>query len=116
MWYRCAFLFFVFGCVSCSEQPSSRLTAAKMQRVLYDLHLAEAYSTIVGEDSTHRRNERNKDSLAVYYASILRHHNLTLDEFQQSLQWYKQRPEQLDSVYSKMIPEMLKLEAKHIAD
>ena len=98
------------------EKEASHLPPAKMQQVLYDIHLAEAYSTMAVKDSTRRRGERNMDSLALYYATIFQHHKLNPAQFQESLQWYKQHPEELDSIYSKMIPDMLKLETKYGAD
>jgi hypothetical protein len=99
------------GSIGCTEKATAPLSPGKMQQVLYDIHLAEAYSTMARKDSTQRRHERDMDSLGIYYAAIFKHHQLSVDQFQESLQWYKQHPEQLDSVYSKMIPEMLKLEA-----
>jgi hypothetical protein len=108
-------LLFVF-CLSCSEKEEAHLPPAKMQQILYDIHLAEAYSTMALRDSTHRRSERNIDSLALYYATIFRHHKLSAAEFNRSLDWYKQHPEELDSIYTKMIPDMLKLETKYGGD
>ena len=89
---------------------------AKMQQVLYDLHLAEAYSTMARKDSTVRRNAKDMDSLGVYYVTIFKHHQLSADQFQESLQWYKEHPEQLDSIYSKMIPDVLKLQTRYGID
>jgi hypothetical protein len=84
-----------------------------MEAILQDIHLAEAYSVIVNQDSVHKSNEKNLDSLALYYSVIFRHHKTDEKEFEKSLQWYKQNPEQLDSVYAKMIDQVSLLEGKY---
>jgi hypothetical protein len=99
----------VFG--SCSHREQQHLSPEKMEQIMLDINLAEAYSTIVKPDTVKPRQERNLDSLAVFYQSVLKHHGITKEDFEQSLEWYKHNPEQLDSVYADMIPQMSKLEA-----
>jgi hypothetical protein len=96
---------------SCSKKEQQHLSSEKMQQIMLDVNLAEAYSAVVKSDSLKPRSERNLDSLAVFYRSVFKHYNVTREEFEQSLEWYKQHPEQLDSVYGQMIPQMSKLEA-----
>lgn len=98
--------------VSCSETDMPHFPPGKMQAILQDLHLAEAYSTVIGQDSLHRGSERNLDSLAVYYQTIFKHYHTGNEEFQQSLLWYKQHPEGLDSIYVRMIDSLTELENK----
>lgn len=97
--------------VSCQKSAGPQLPPDKMRAVLFDLHLAETYSMTLYPDSTRRNVERNLDSLAVFYRSVFKHHNITPAEFEQSLKWYMQNPEDLDTIYTRMIPEMGKLEA-----
>jgi hypothetical protein len=96
---------------SCKQEEAPPLGRAKMQQILFDIHLAEAYSMSLHADTTRRNIERNKDSLAVFYRSVFQHHHITQKEFEQSMRWYLGHPEDLDSVYTRMIPEMSKLEA-----
>ena len=96
--------------VACRQQSQPHLPPDKMQRLLFDIHLAETYSMTLHEDSTKRNVERNQDSLALFYRSIFKHHQITEKEFDESFDWYKQNPEQLDSIYASMISEMSKLE------
>ena len=103
-------LFIAILFYSCKEKSTASISPEKMQRVLLDIHLAETYSMTLHEDSTRRNSERNLDSLAVFYRSIWKHHNITQQEFEQSLTWYKRNPETLDSIYTAMIPEIIKLE------
>jgi len=110
--------YFILGCcclfaISCGKEESARLPAAQMQKILFDIHLAETYSMSLHKDSTKRNTERNLDSLAVFYASIFKHHKITQEEFEQSLDWYKQNPEELDSIYTNLIPEVSKLESQY---
>jgi len=98
---------------SCSRPNENHLPPQKMQQVLLDIHLAEGYSMTLHPDSNKRNIERNMDSLAVFYRSILKHHNVTQQGFLQSMDWYKRHPEELDSVYAEILPEMSKLEATY---
>ena len=95
---------------SCKQQNDNHLPPGKMPQVLFDIHLAETYSVIVKKDSSNRNTDRNLDSLALFYRSVFRHHNISRQEFVQSLSWYKRHPQELDSIYSRLIPEMSKLE------
>ena len=92
--------------LSCKEKNHSHLPAAKMQVVLKDLHLAEAYSTLVPKDSLRPSEAKNTDSLAKYYHLILKHHGVSWDEFQKSLLWYQEHPRELDNVYIKLIADI----------
>jgi len=83
-----------------------------MQSVLEDIHLAEAYSVLVSPDSV-ATNEKNYDSLALYCRLIFKHYNITSAEFEQSLDWYKRNPEELDSIYANMIDQIQELETKY---
>ncbi len=98
---------------SCRQKDEFHLPADKMQQVLFDVHLAEVYSIVVNQDSLHRGTDRNQDSLAAYYLSVFKHHKITPKQFEQSIDWYKHHPEDLDSIYTKMIPDMSKLDASY---
>jgi len=98
---------------SCGRQQENHLSPRKMQEVLLDINLAEGYSMTLHPDSTKRNVERNLDSLAVFYKSVLKHHGISQQDFEQSLDWYKHHPEELDSIYAAIIPEMSKLEATY---
>jgi hypothetical protein len=95
---------------SCKQDEAYHLSAEKMQEVLFDVHMAEAYSMELPKDSTYRRNERLMDSLAVHYKKIFRHHNITPQQYKESLNWYQHNPEELDSIYVKLIPQIMKLD------
>lgn len=98
--------------ISCKHATTTHLSQEKMKAVLTDIHLAESYSIVVNQDSAHQGSDKNYDSLAAYYQSIFKHHGISKTTFEQSLQWYKQNPAELDSVYTKMINGMPDLENK----
>jgi hypothetical protein len=97
--------FIALFAVSCKEDKKEHLTRFKMQQVLFDIYLAESYSTFVPKDSALRKTEKNLDSLAIYYQRIFKSHNITPRQFEESMSWYKEHPEELDSIYTRLIPE-----------
>lgn len=90
---------------SCKPKEEGHLSQDKMERVITDLQIAEVNSMIMS-DSTHQARNKNYDSLAVYYKDVLHHHNLTLEEFSKSLEWYKNNPDELDTVYAHVITDL----------
>ena len=91
------------------EQQSAVLDSEKMTGLLLDLHLAEAYSIGLGdtvENSPHRF-DKNYDSLAVFYTSILAHHGTNLKQFKASLNWYRDRPGKMDTLYLNLIEALM---------
>lgn len=102
--------------VSCKTDVGNHLPAKKMQAVLTDLHLAESYSMVLKNNSLSQPTTKNLDSLAVYYASIFKHHDITNEQFNSSLEWYKDHPQDLDSIYASMLPEFSKLQSKFGGD
>ena len=98
--------------MACKQEKPADIPPPKMELILTDLHLAETYSSMVS-DSLHRVNEKNIDSLAVYYNDILKHHNVSKEEFKSSLEWYRNNPSELDTVYGHMIQDMIIVDAKY---
>ena len=90
---------------SCKQQQPA-IDAPKMKLILTDLHYAEAYSMHLNKDTSSVETKRNMDSLAVFYQSVLKHHQVSLKEFETSFNWYAHHPNELDSIYMKMLPEM----------
>jgi len=109
-------LLFVCFCIcmlSCNilNPQGDHIPPAKMEKILDDLQMAEMYSTMVAKDTgAYKGPVRNIDSLAHYYKVILAHYNVTINELNKSLDWYRNNPEQLDSVYTHMIPQLTSLQ------
>ena len=86
---------------SCSPVSGGgyHLPVKTMQKVLLDINIAEAYS-LLEKDSLHRIGNKNIDSLSQYYNDIFAHYHITHAQFDQSLDWYKNNPDELDSIYA----------------
>ncbi len=82
-----------------------------MQHLLTDISLAESYSISV-KDTSHKEGSKNFDSLAVFYHDVFAHYNITKEQFDASLDWYKEHPEELDSIYSDMIPVIAAMQSR----
>lgn len=102
-------LFIVGFSISCTQEEEKPIPRDKMTEVMTDIYLAEVYSSIVN-DSTGLSVNKNEDSLALYYKSVLNHHNVSLEEFSNSLRWYSDHPTELDSVYINLLNELSTME------
>ena len=99
--------------ISCSEKKERPpVSLEKMQSLMVDLHLAETYSVGLYPDSLRKKFDKNPDSLAVYYAAILAHHHLDITQFKTAVDWYKQHPEMLDSLYNRVLSLANELQAE----
>jgi hypothetical protein len=102
-------LLFVF--TACKHSNNDHLSPKIMKRILLDMHIAEAYSTMA-KDSLHRLGVKNYDSLAAWYKDIFVHYKLTPQQFTESLNWYKNHPADIDSIYTDMLPVITKWQSK----
>jgi len=100
---------FLLPACEVSREQKAPLPADKMSKLLLDLHLAEAYSIGLGDtvENSPRRFEKNYDSLAVFYTSVLQHHGTDLKQFQESLNWYQSRPGKMDTLYLTILENLL---------
>jgi hypothetical protein len=97
------FIIFLSILVACNKDNKKDIIEKnKMAAILTDIHLAESYSTLI-KDSLHQSGERNLDTLNELYQSILGHYKISLKEFNNSFEWYKKHPSDLDSVYQQVI-------------
>jgi hypothetical protein len=103
--YVLAVLFFLtLVSTACKRgQVGGHLSPEEMAPILADLHLADAYSSMV-HDSMRAVIGKNYDSLAIWTKSILAKHHITQKEFNESMDWYRDRPVELDSLYMRVVP------------
>ena len=105
-------LFFAVSLLpACADEKDGVLPAAKMEKVLLDINIAEGYSTM-SADTAYPRGEKNADSLALYYKIIFDHHGITKDEFDKSMAWYKTHPDEMDTIVNRMMGAVEKWSAK----
>ena len=99
----CISLLFVF---TACRQEGYHLPPSKMEKVISDIQLAEVAATMAGYDTAQKTTMMSNDSLAVFYAEVLKHHEISLLQFRQSLDWYRQHPDQLDTIYHKAMSKL----------
>lgn len=96
---------------SCRKEEKPPISKEELASIMIDVHLAEAYTSLMHKDSTAKGPEKNLDSLAFYYKDILNKHHLTTQAFDSAFQWYRFHPALLDSVYSKVVAHFDSLQA-----
>ena len=94
---------------SCHKMTGDHLPQKTMEQVLYDVSLAESYSSYA-RDNNHIMGSKNTDSLAVFYKQIFEHYHITGDDFNQSMTWYKAHPDDLDSLYNHILTRIGKVQ------
>lgn len=101
-------VFFAIMIFASCKKERPHLPKEKMKQVLNDLFIAESYSTAIGQDSTRPGAKRNTDSLARFYEEIFHHHQVSREDFNYSIRWYEEHPEDLDSLFNDMIKDLNK--------
>ena len=100
--------------ISCKNglkgSSTDHLPPKVMEKLLMDINLAESYCVMV-KDSMHRGGTKNLDSLAAYYKTIFAHYNITEAQFTQNLEWYKNHPADLDTIYNEQLINLPKIQA-----
>jgi hypothetical protein len=91
------------SCASDSQEPQgTHLSPEKMEALLFDLQLADIYSTMARPDTAAASNVRDADSLAFFYTEILAHHGVTAELFNLSMDWYESHPAQLEPITTRI--------------
>lgn len=103
-------LFLLSQLVSCTNKPEP-IPMDKLSKILTEMHIAESYSQYVPKD-TSLHEISNKDSLKIYISAILAENKVSEAAFKQSIDWYKSRPELLDSVYQQVLTDIAIWQAK----
>lgn len=83
----------------CGKMTGSHLPMSQMEDIIYDISIAEAYSTKTA-DNANFGGYKNIDTLAGYYKDILAHYKVSKEDFEQSMEWYKSHPSEMDSIYT----------------
>ena len=81
-----------------NKNTSSQISADKMVDILADAHLAE---TLV-KDNILKRDSFRFDTIENYYASIFTIHEVTHEEFNQSLEYYMAHPVEMQEIYERV--------------
>ena len=107
--------FLLAACKRSAEEVADaggRIPAKTLEKILYDMQLADVYSLSVRADSTKNFGQKNSDSRARYYNEIFAHHGVTFNQFKTTVEWYKEHPAQFDTLYQKVLNRMSTEEEK----
>jgi hypothetical protein len=96
---------------SCNDKGAkdAPIPREKMQRLLLDINIAEVYSGMT-KDTLHKPGTKNADSLTAFYTDVFAHHQVTHEEFEQALVWYKAHPDEMDSLVNAIMPEVERMQ------
>jgi len=86
------------------ETPQDILSENIFINLLKDIHLAEAKFEL------HKTKgmENAKNELAYNYSSIYKKYEITLDDFDKTLDYYAQNPEKLEKIYTRVLEQLTK--------
>lgn len=105
------FLMLAAGCSKSDDVPAGVLSEDQMTGIMIDVYLTEAqvstYTPRLPQDSS-------RLVFDILKGDILEKYNIDDSVFKKSLEWYFERPDKLDVVYSRMV-DSLNLKAQQLA-
>ncbi len=93
--------------------PVTNIPSKTFEKILYDMQMADVYSQSVRKDTTESYGVKNQDSLSRYYNEIFAHYNVTYEQFNTTMQWHKEHPMSLDSIYNNVLTRVSAEEEKY---
>ena len=100
---------FLFSCTQTKQKfkKPELIPAKDLVPVLYDLHLADGLLSV----SAVRNDYNDMDSLG-QYLSILASHGYSLEQLNNTIEYYSSDPETLNEIYEKVIIQLTEMEGK----
>ena len=99
---------FLFSCGRSEKQaliPADVLPKDKMAEVITDIHIAEAEANMrTLPDSASTEN--------LSFQKIFEAHGISKEQYEKSLSFYMDHPQQLDTVYQNVLNELSKMQGK----
>lgn len=98
-----------------SEKPQPPVSEKTMEKVIVDIQLAESYSLGMSSENSQpslTNFNKNTDSLYQFYSAILNHYNLSYEQFKKAVDWYKNHPDNMDTLLNGAIEELNRQKAK----
>ena len=84
--------------------PQDILSENSFIDLLKDIHLAEAKFELLKTKGI----ENAKNELAHNYSAIYETHQITADDFDKTIDYYAQHPEQLEKIYTRVLEQLTK--------
>lgn len=104
---RYGLLFFLFcAAVSCGQdEDTGGIEEDKLIAVLIDVHIAEAAVQAL-------RGETKDSVINVYYDQICTIHGVGRDEFETTMEKYRNEPKRMEALYGRVLEEMERQEVE----
>ncbi len=100
------FLACLGACTSRPEPPPDILPRDKLLEVMVDFQMVEA-----AVQSAKSQGEAGQTA-RYYYDMVLEKHQITREQFRQSIQWYQDHMAAMDSLYSDLIDSLSGLQSR----
>ncbi len=97
----------LFGC-SRSSGSQGILNKSKFVDVLVDIHMADAVLSVEGY-----RIYSDSTKIRLYYNDVLKKHNVTQQQIENTLKYYSKNPRQFENVYKEVSEKIGKLEEEY---
>ena len=78
-----------------------------MVDVLVDVHIADAIITI-----SNLKTMADTNAIQLYYADVLKKHQITQNQFEKSLKFYTSKPKEFEIIYEKVSEKLAKMEGE----
>jgi hypothetical protein len=97
-------LLFLAACNQ-GKAPKGVIENEKMVAVLTDVHLVDAYISMIPYDDSVLKQQSSK-----YYDAIYKKYKTSRSDFDKSVKYYSRQPKVLDSMYSQVLTNLSKKE------
>ena len=100
-----------FALLSCSNEDGARPEINKDELVdlLFDIHITDGYLSYTGS-----RVDRNRDRIQGAYDYVLRKHNVTPKQFNNTMKYYSRHTDEYEKLYNKVIEKLTKFETENL--
>ena len=93
----------IFLLASCGQEikdPDNIISEEKLQKVLFDIHLADATLNVMNyNDSIYGQSN--------YYQQVLTQNNITSQDFDISMRYYSKDPKRLEKIYDGVLSKLI---------
>ena len=105
------FIVLAFALLSCSNEDGARPEINKDELVdlLFDIHITDGYLSYTGS-----RVDRNRDRIQGAYDYVLRKHNVTPKQFNNTMKYYSRHTDEYEKLYNKVIEKLTKFETENL--
>lgn len=89
------------------KRPDDIIPKAKMIDLMVDMYIIESANNMRMMD-----RDTLKPSYGDFFATTMEKYDVTLDEFERSLQYYSEKPEDINEIYDETLERLSKMESE----